>query len=129
VEEGAGLLRTAKTTMSAVTAMAVPLTFTTMPVTTVTTRASSLRHRGQQLTPPPPPSPLPTKGTMTPAAMKFAPHARPLPPPPPRHCCLWQVRRRGSAYFSSSSDNKDEDKDNNDMFDDGNVVGREVGWR
>ncbi len=30
------------------------------------------------------------------------------------------------TYFSLSSDNKDEDEDNNDAFDDDNVVGREV---
>ena len=33
------------------------------------------------------------------------------------------------AYFSSSLDNKDKDKDNNDAFNDGNVVRREVGRR
>ncbi len=32
-------------------------------------------------------------------------------------------------YFSLSSDNKDEDKDNDAAFNDGNVVGREVGRR
>ncbi len=31
------------------------------------------------------------------------------------------------AYFSSSSDNKDENKDEDNAFDDDNVVGREVG--
>ena len=31
------------------------------------------------------------------------------------------------AYFSSSLDKKDEDEDNDNAFDDGDVVGREVG--
>ena len=33
------------------------------------------------------------------------------------------------AYFSSSLDKKDKDDDNGDAFDDGDVVGREMGWQ
>ena len=33
------------------------------------------------------------------------------------------------AYFSSSLDTKDKEEDNDNTFDDSNIVGREVGWQ